>query len=122
MFNSVDCNDMIVLTCFLCVHVQGDVQGKDTDASMTAFCLIAMQESRTICNDTVNVSTSPPYSVLFCYDQKPWCNMKTRLRSSCSPSTTSSITIFANVLSFLQSAIPVRHIPQGRAPGFEGSF
>ena len=69
MFNSVDCNDMIVLTCFLCVHVQGDVQGKDTDASMTAFCLIAMQESRTICNDTVNVSTSPPYSVLFCYDQ-----------------------------------------------------
>uniref|UniRef100_A0A669BJL2 Complement component c3a, duplicate 5 n=1 Tax=Oreochromis niloticus TaxID=8128 RepID=A0A669BJL2_ORENI len=33
----------------------GDVAGLDTDASMTAFCLIAMQESRSICSDTVNV-------------------------------------------------------------------
>uniref|UniRef100_A0A669B5S5 Complement component c3a, duplicate 5 n=1 Tax=Oreochromis niloticus TaxID=8128 RepID=A0A669B5S5_ORENI len=32
----------------------GDVAGLDTDASMTAFCLIAMQESRSICSDTVN--------------------------------------------------------------------
>ncbi|XP_037545595.1 complement C3 [Nematolebias whitei] len=31
----------------------GDVRGKDSDASMTAFCLIAMQESRTICAGTV---------------------------------------------------------------------
>uniref|UniRef100_A0A671XMM3 Complement component c3a, duplicate 5 n=1 Tax=Sparus aurata TaxID=8175 RepID=A0A671XMM3_SPAAU len=30
----------------------GDLQGKDSDTSMTAFCLIAMQESRTICNDS----------------------------------------------------------------------
>ncbi|XP_068584992.1 complement C3-like [Cebidichthys violaceus] len=32
----------------------GDVLGADTDASMTAFCLIAMQESRTLCAATVN--------------------------------------------------------------------
>ncbi|XP_068448641.1 complement C3-like [Clinocottus analis] len=32
----------------------GDVLGADSDASMTAFCLIAMQESRTLCADTVN--------------------------------------------------------------------
>uniref|UniRef100_A0A3B4ZCZ6 Complement C3-like n=1 Tax=Stegastes partitus TaxID=144197 RepID=A0A3B4ZCZ6_9TELE len=36
----------------------GDVQGSDSDASMTAFCLIAMQESRTICS-----STSLPRSI-----------------------------------------------------------
>ncbi|KAM9363627.1 complement C3-like [Symphorus nematophorus] len=32
----------------------GDVRGADADASMTAFCLIAMQESRTLCAATVN--------------------------------------------------------------------
>ncbi|XP_041789937.1 complement C3-like [Chelmon rostratus] len=32
----------------------GDVRGADSDASMTAFCLIAMQESRTSCAATVN--------------------------------------------------------------------
>uniref|UniRef100_A0A8C9X3V0 NTR domain-containing protein n=1 Tax=Sander lucioperca TaxID=283035 RepID=A0A8C9X3V0_SANLU len=32
----------------------GDVAGTDSDASMTAFCLIAMQESRTICSASVN--------------------------------------------------------------------
>ncbi|XP_070831488.1 complement C3-like [Chaetodon trifascialis] len=32
----------------------GDVRGIDSDASMTAFCLIAMQESRTLCAATVN--------------------------------------------------------------------
>ncbi|XP_040001306.1 complement C3-like isoform X2 [Xiphias gladius] len=32
----------------------GDVCGTDSDASMTAFCLIAMQESRTICADAFN--------------------------------------------------------------------
>ncbi|XP_037546422.1 complement C3-like [Nematolebias whitei] len=32
----------------------GDVRGKDSDASMTAFCLIAMQESRTICAESVS--------------------------------------------------------------------
>ncbi|XP_070683645.1 complement C3-like [Pempheris klunzingeri] len=32
----------------------GDVCGTDSDASMTAFCLIAMQESRTLCAATVN--------------------------------------------------------------------
>uniref|UniRef100_A0A3Q3G355 Complement C3 n=1 Tax=Labrus bergylta TaxID=56723 RepID=A0A3Q3G355_9LABR len=32
----------------------GDVRGTDSDASMTAFCLIAMQESRSLCSDTVN--------------------------------------------------------------------
>ncbi|XP_041822795.1 complement C3-like [Chelmon rostratus] len=32
----------------------GDVRGADSDASMTAFCLIAMQESRTSCAASVN--------------------------------------------------------------------
>ncbi|XP_028998601.1 complement C3-like [Betta splendens] len=32
----------------------GDVRGTDSDASMTAFCLIAMQESRTLCAASVN--------------------------------------------------------------------
>ncbi|KAM6939509.1 complement C3-like [Xenentodon cancila] len=35
-------------------EMTGNVQGSDSDASMTAFCLIAMQESRTICAATVN--------------------------------------------------------------------
>uniref|UniRef100_A0A8D0AIM2 Complement C3-like n=1 Tax=Sander lucioperca TaxID=283035 RepID=A0A8D0AIM2_SANLU len=35
----------------------GDVRGADSDVSMTAFCLIAMQESRTQCNATVSVSS-----------------------------------------------------------------
>ncbi|XP_041830696.1 complement C3-like [Melanotaenia boesemani] len=33
----------------------GDVTGTDSDASMTAFCLIALKESQGICSDTVNV-------------------------------------------------------------------
>ncbi|CAJ1053159.1 complement C3 [Xyrichtys novacula] len=32
----------------------GDVRGTDSDASMTAFCLIAMQESREQCSNSVN--------------------------------------------------------------------
>ncbi|KAM9363631.1 complement C3-like [Symphorus nematophorus] len=37
----------------------GDVRGTDSDASLTAFCLIAMQESRKIClNSTVDNLTS----------------------------------------------------------------
>ncbi|XP_062283382.1 complement C3-like isoform X1 [Scomber scombrus] len=32
----------------------GNVRGTDSDASMTAFCLIAMQESRTLCAATLN--------------------------------------------------------------------
>lgn len=35
------------------------MKGKDSDVSMTAFCLIAMQESRSICD----VSISPAYFV-----------------------------------------------------------
>ncbi|XP_041789454.1 complement C3-like [Chelmon rostratus] len=35
-------------------EAMGDVQGVDSDASMTAFCLIVMQESRRICAETVN--------------------------------------------------------------------
>ncbi|KAM9769655.1 complement C3-like [Menidia menidia] len=31
----------------------GDVTGTDSDASMTAFCLIAMQETQSLCADTV---------------------------------------------------------------------
>ncbi|XP_053199940.1 complement C3-like [Scomber japonicus] len=33
---------------------QGQMTAADSDASMTAFCLIAMQESRTLCDTTVN--------------------------------------------------------------------
>ncbi|XP_061572334.1 complement C3-like [Cololabis saira] len=38
------------------IHAEmtGDVGGRDGDASMTAFCLIAMQESRTICAASIN--------------------------------------------------------------------
>ncbi|XP_054896960.1 complement C3-like [Poeciliopsis prolifica] len=39
-------------------EMQGDVLGGDTDASMTAFCLIAMQETSTICGATVNSLSS----------------------------------------------------------------
>ncbi|XP_076583682.1 complement C3-like [Chaetodon auriga] len=35
-------------------EITGDVYGTDSDASMTAFCLIAMQASRMICAATVN--------------------------------------------------------------------
>uniref|UniRef100_A0A3Q1G758 Complement C3-like n=1 Tax=Acanthochromis polyacanthus TaxID=80966 RepID=A0A3Q1G758_9TELE len=35
-------------------EMTGNVYGADSDASMTAFCVIAMQESRTTCADTVN--------------------------------------------------------------------
>ena len=34
--------------------MQGDVNGRDADASMTAFCLIALQESSSICHNTLN--------------------------------------------------------------------
>ncbi|XP_072318357.1 complement C3-like [Eucyclogobius newberryi] len=36
------------------VRTVGDVQGRDSDASMTAICLIAMQESKRICDATIN--------------------------------------------------------------------
>nr|AEJ37035.1 complement component c3-2 [Dicentrarchus labrax] len=35
-------------------EMMGDVRGLDSDASLTAFCLIAMQESRTICAASIN--------------------------------------------------------------------
>ncbi|KAM9362521.1 complement C3-like [Symphorus nematophorus] len=38
--------------------MRGDVDGKDSDVSMTAFCVIAMQESRTLCDGTVYGLTS----------------------------------------------------------------
>ncbi|XP_070782562.1 complement C3-like [Enoplosus armatus] len=47
----------------------GDVLGTDSDASMTAFCLIAMQESRTLCVNTVN-ATKMVYQALAEY----WAN------------------------------------------------
>ncbi|KAM4751408.1 complement C3-like [Anableps anableps] len=36
----------------------GGVRGMDSDASMTAFCLIAMQESRSICSGSINSLSS----------------------------------------------------------------
>ncbi|XP_034543955.1 complement C3-like [Notolabrus celidotus] len=35
-------------------EMRGGVLGSNSDVSMTAFCLIAMQESRELCSDTVN--------------------------------------------------------------------
>ncbi|XP_041640227.1 complement C3-like [Cheilinus undulatus] len=39
-------------------EMRSDVLGSDSHASMTAFCLIAMQESRHICGDSVNSLSS----------------------------------------------------------------
>lgn len=39
--------------------MQGDVRGTDSEASMTAFCLIAMQEANQLCSASVNVSAFP---------------------------------------------------------------
>ncbi|KAF3852636.1 hypothetical protein F7725_005991 [Dissostichus mawsoni] len=44
-------------------EMMADVLGADTDASMTAFCLIALQESRTLCAASVGVGNLPPYNV-----------------------------------------------------------
>ncbi|XP_014901192.1 complement C3-like isoform X1 [Poecilia latipinna] len=47
-------------------EMQGDVLGTDSDASMTAFCLIALQESRTICGATLNsLPSSIPRAVTY---------------------------------------------------------
>ena len=59
-WNSYISLTIVSLKTCLCVYLQGDVEGRDSDASMTAFCLIAMQESLTLCNRSVDVSTSPP--------------------------------------------------------------
>ena len=50
----------------MCALFQGDVQGKDADASLTAFVVIAMQEGRGICAGSVGVSefVSPPVAAL----------------------------------------------------------
>ncbi|TNM85459.1 hypothetical protein fugu_007730 [Takifugu bimaculatus] len=39
-------------------EMPGDVFGADSDASMTSFCLIALQESRPLCGFSINVSSS----------------------------------------------------------------
>uniref|UniRef100_A0A3B3YTN6 Alpha-macroglobulin receptor-binding domain-containing protein n=1 Tax=Poecilia mexicana TaxID=48701 RepID=A0A3B3YTN6_9TELE len=44
------------------MQVSGDVLGTDSDASMTAFCLIALQESRTICG---SLPSSIPRAVTY---------------------------------------------------------
>uniref|UniRef100_A0A8C7X9G7 Anaphylatoxin-like domain-containing protein n=1 Tax=Oryzias sinensis TaxID=183150 RepID=A0A8C7X9G7_9TELE len=38
-------------------YMTGNVHGYDSDASMTAFSLIAMQESRSVCSGNINVSS-----------------------------------------------------------------
>ncbi|TWW59519.1 Complement C3 [Takifugu flavidus] len=55
----------------------GDVRGGDSDASMTAFCLIAMQESRQLCAATVN---SLPNSI-----EKAVTYLQTRLPTLINP-------------------------------------
>uniref|UniRef100_A0A672GYZ7 NTR domain-containing protein n=1 Tax=Salarias fasciatus TaxID=181472 RepID=A0A672GYZ7_SALFA len=42
-----------------------DVKGRDSDAAMTAFNLIAMQESRMLCAATINVRMPPACTVFF---------------------------------------------------------
>lgn len=55
---------MMLLTCLcVCAHVQGNVAGTDSDASLTAFCLIAMQESQSLCYSAVEVRTLHSYSL-----------------------------------------------------------
>ncbi|KAM8878284.1 complement C3a.1 [Spinachia spinachia] len=49
----------------------GDVRGKDSDASMTAFCLIAMQESRALCDGSVNMADSIDKAVTFLEKRLP---------------------------------------------------
>lgn len=45
------------------MRAQDDVAGSDNDASMTAFCLIAMQESRHLCDISVSVSSTSTVSI-----------------------------------------------------------
>nr|AZZ09374.1 putative complement component c3 [Ctenopharyngodon idella] len=44
------------LNLFICALFQGDVQGKDAEASLTAFVVIAMQEGREICAGAVHAT------------------------------------------------------------------
>lgn len=48
-------------------QLQGDVTGTDADVSMTAFCLIAMQEAGPQCTASVTVSISPSLVFLFLF-------------------------------------------------------
>ncbi|XP_075320390.1 complement C3-like [Odontesthes bonariensis] len=53
-------------------HVTGDVAGTDSDASLTAFCLIAMQESRELCFHTVyTMSSSIDHAVAYLEQRLP---------------------------------------------------
>ncbi|XP_023190441.1 complement C3-like isoform X1 [Xiphophorus maculatus] len=49
----------------------GDVAGRDSDASMTAFCLIAMQESRSICSDIPHLNYIIYQSVTYLQSRLP---------------------------------------------------
>uniref|UniRef100_A0A8C7XR24 Complement component c3a, duplicate 5 n=1 Tax=Oryzias sinensis TaxID=183150 RepID=A0A8C7XR24_9TELE len=50
----------------------GDVRGSDSDASMTAFCLIAMQESRSLCSaDIYNLAGSIDKAVAYLEKRLP---------------------------------------------------
>ncbi|TWW59602.1 Complement C3 [Takifugu flavidus] len=45
--------------------MMGDVLGTDSDASMTAFCLIAMQESQSICTHVTGLQASKAKAVVY---------------------------------------------------------
>lgn len=53
-------------TSGISVSLQGDVTGIDADVSMTAFCVIAMQESGPLCTASLTVSSSP-FLLVFCF-------------------------------------------------------
>ncbi len=69
---------------FICPSFQGDVRGKDAEASLTAFVVIAMQEGREICAPLVSVSTPLP----------PFCLPELLRMNSC------IFTLFVLVLTF----------------------
>ncbi|KAE8300822.1 Complement C3 Complement C3 beta chain Complement C3 alpha chain [Larimichthys crocea] len=50
--------------------LNGDVEGRDSEASMTAFCLIAMQESYSVCN-IPNLSSSINKAVAYLENRLP---------------------------------------------------
>lgn len=91
-----------------CVLVQGDVRGTDSGVSMTAFCLIAMQESRQLCDATVGVSTCPSWSHI-CGFSQAICRHHVVVLSSCPPqSLPESID---KAVSYLEGQLPTVNNP-----------
>eukprot|EP00066_Takifugu_rubripes_P006969 XP_003972135.1 PREDICTED: complement C3-like [Takifugu rubripes] len=100
----------------------GDVRGGDSDASMTAFCLIAMQESRQLCAATVN---SLPNSI-----EKAVTYLQTRLPNLTNPyAVTMTSYALANenklnraiLLNFISPELSHWPVPKGRVYQLEAT-